>query len=79
MKLNRYHTAAIASQGATRVEPFFCAQKNPMPRDSDEKIREAARTRSMPLRIQVLRQKIHQLERTPAVDHLVDQIAFTAR
>lgn len=38
-----------------------------------------AHTRSLSFRIQILRQKIHQLERTPAVDYLVDQIAFTAR
>lgn len=29
--------------------------------------------------IQVLRQKIHQLERTSAIDYLVDQITLTAR
>lgn len=37
------------------------------------------RNSSTPLRIQILRQVIHQLEWTSAVDHLVDQIAFAAR
>lgn len=50
-----------------------------MPRGTDEKNQRWAHTPSLSFRIQVLRQKIHQLERTPAVDHLVDQIALTAR
>ena len=50
-----------------------------MPRGSDAKNQRWAHTRSLSFRIQVLRQKIHQFKRTPAVDHLVDQITFTAR
>lgn len=50
-----------------------------MPRDSDAKNKRGAHTSSLSFRIQVLRQKIHQLEWSPAVDHLVDQIALTAR
>lgn len=79
MEFDRYLAAANASQGPTRVEPFFLRpEKAPCRRTLTQKIREAAHTRSMLLRIQVLRQKIHQLERTTAVDHFVDQIAFTA-
>jgi uncharacterized protein YjiS (DUF1127 family) len=49
-----------------------------MPRDSGAKNKRGAHTSSLSFRIQVLRQKIHQLEWSPAVDHLVDQIALTA-
>lgn len=62
------------------LSPFFCFQKTDdiTLRAPHAKNNRGAHTRSMSFRIQVLRQKIHQLERTPAVDHLVDQIAFTA-
>jgi hypothetical protein len=79
MELDRYLSAANASQGPTRVEPFFLRpEKAPMPQGSDAKNQRWAHTRSLSFRIQVLRQKIHQLERASAIDHLVDQIAFTA-
>jgi len=63
------------------LSPFFCSLKTDdiTLRAPHAKNNRGAHTRSMPLCIQVLRQKIHQLERTPAIDHLVDQIAFTAR
>lgn len=81
MELDRYLTAANALRGPTRVEPFFLFQENRRNHTvgPHAKNKSGAHTRSMPLCIEVLRQKIHQLERTPAVDHLVDQIAFTAR
>lgn len=50
-----------------------------MPPDSDAKNKRGTHTCSLSFLIQVLRQKIHQLEWSPAVDHLVDQIALTAR
>lgn len=63
------------------LSPFFLFPENRRNHTAGPhaKNKRGAHTRSMPLCIQVLRQKIHQLERTPAVDHLVDQIAFTAR
>ena len=63
------------------LSPFFCFQKTDgiIRRAPHAKNKRGAHTRSMSLCIQVLRQKIHQRERTPAVDHFVDQIAFTAR
>ena len=62
------------------LSPFFCFQKTDgiTPRAPHAKNRWPDANVELSL-IQVLRQKIHQLERTPAVDHLVDQIAFTAR
>lgn len=59
--------------------PFSAPRKIPMPRGSDAKSQGWAHTRSLSFRIQVLRQKIHQLERTSAIDYLVDQITLTAR
>ena len=79
MEFDRYLTAAIASQGPTRVGPFFLRTETPTPRGSDAKSQGWAHTRSLSFRIQVLRQKIHQLERTSAIDYLVDQITLTAR
>ena len=80
MELDRYLTIENAAQGPTRVEPFFLSpEKAPMPQGSDAKNQRWAHTRSLSFRIQVLRQKIHQLERASAIDHLVDQITFAAR
>ena len=78
MEFDSYLTAAIASQGPTQVGPFFLTPRNPMPRGSDTTGQGWAHTRNLSFRIQVLRQKIHQIERTPTVDHFVDQIALAA-
>ena len=59
--------------------PFSAPRKIAMPRGSDAKSQGWAHTRSLSFRIQILRQKIHQLERTSAIDYLVDQITLTAR
>ena len=63
------------------LSPFFCFQKTDgiIRRAPHAKNKRGAHTRSMPLCIQVLRQKIHQLERTSSIDYLVYQITFTAR
>lgn len=58
---------------------FSAPRKIPMPRGSNAKSQGWAHTRSLSFRIQVPRQKIHQLERTSAIDYLVDQITLTAR
>ena len=79
MEFDHYLTAAIASKGPTQVVPFFLCPENPMPRGSDAKSQGWAHPRSLSFLIQVLRQIIYQLEGTPTVDHLVDQIAFAAR
>ena len=60
------------------LSPFFCAQKKARHCGTLTRRTTDGQPRSMSFRIQVLRQKIHQLERTTAVDHFVDQIAFTA-
>lgn len=63
------------------LSPFLCFQKTDgiIRRAPHAKNKRGAHTRNLSFRIQVLRQKIHQLERTSAIDHLVDQIAFAAR
>lgn len=59
--------------------PFFLRPENPIPLGSNSKSQGWAHPRSLSFLIQVLRQIIHQLEGTPTIDHLVDQIAFAAR
>lgn len=61
------------------LDPFFYVQEKPIPQGSEAENKRGAYIRSLSFRIQVLRQIIHQMERTSAVDHLVDQIAFAAR
>lgn len=83
----RHNQTVSAVYGTDKAEVcailcFFSLRFRASARAWDSPLRLAVRwphTSGKLLRIQVLRQKIHQIKRASAIDHLEDQITLAAR